>query len=129
VSAVPQGTYVRVVDPRPLEVRVDVDVAPVERRFEDIPVRLVEGRYESRPTPEALDVTLSGPPKIVDGIRPESIRLLADVSALEPSGQRQQVDVRVEFQDIPPRDLNRITVKSLSRRAVAVRVSNRRITQ
>ena len=119
----------RVVDPRPLEVRVEVDAAPVERMFASIPVRLVGMIYESTSSPAALDVTLSGPPAIVDGIRPESIRLVADVSALETSGQRAQVEVRVEFQDIPPRDLPRITVKSLSRRDVAVRVSNRRVSE
>jgi YbbR domain-containing protein len=129
VSAVAEGTYVRVVDPRPLEVRVEVDAAPVERMFAAIPVQLTGERYRSTPTPEALNVTLSGPPAIVDGMRPESIRLLADVSALEPSGQRQLVEVHVEFLDIPPRDLTRITAKSISRREIAVLVSNRRVTE
>jgi len=129
VSAVPEGTYVRVVDPRPLEIRVEVDAAPVERMFQSIPVRLAGMRYESTASPAALDVTLSGPPAIVDSIRPESIRLVADLSALEISGQRTQVEVSVEFQNIPPRDLTRISVKSLSRREITVRVSNRRISE
>jgi YbbR domain-containing protein len=128
VSAVPEGTYVRVVDPRPLEVRVEVDAAPVERRFEQIPVRVTGGKYEATVTPGTVSITLSGPPAIVDGIRPESIRLLADISGLEPSGQSQRVEIWAEFQDIPPRDLSRITVKSLSRRVVGVQVSNRRIS-
>jgi YbbR domain-containing protein len=129
VSAVPKGTYVRVVDPRPLEVRVEVDAAPVERRLEEIPVQLEGQTYECRLSPETLSVTVSGPPAIVDGIGPEEIRLMADVSELQPSNERQEVEVRAEFQDVPPRTLARLTVKSMSRRTVAVRIFDRRISE
>jgi YbbR domain-containing protein len=129
VGAVPKGTYVRVVDPRPLEVRVEVDVAPVERRFEKIPVRLVGQIFECRVSPENLDVTVSGPPAIIDGISPHWVRLLADVGELQPSSERQEVEVRAEFQEVPPKSLARITVKSISRRNVMVRVSDKRISE
>lgn len=129
VGAVPKGTYVRVVDPRPLEVRVEVDAAPVERTFEKIPVRLVGQIYECRLSPENLDVTISGPPAIVDGLSPHWVRLQADVSALQPSSGRQEVEVSADFQEVPPKSLARITVKSMSRRTVTVRVSDKRITE
>lgn len=129
VGAIPKGTYVRIVDPRPLEVRVEVDVAPVERKFEKIPVRLIGQLYECTISPENLDVTISGPPAIVDGISPQSVRLLADVGELQPSDERQEIEVRAEFHEVPPRSLTRITVKSMSQRKVAVRVFDKRIAE
>ncbi len=121
VSVVPEGTYVRVVDPRPVEVRVEVDAAPVERRLEGIPVEVVGAGQGARVSPSALNVTISGPPALVDRIRPEQLRIIADAEGLELSARGEQVEVRVEFVEVPARDLPRISVKGLSRRQVSVR--------
>jgi len=123
VTAAPEGTYVRVVDPRPLEVRVDVDAAPVERKLERIPVQVVGAAGEWQASPANLDVTISGPPALVDRIRPEQLRVVADASGLERSSRRREVEVRVEFVEVPARDLPRIAVKAVSRRRVAVSAS------
>jgi len=120
-TAVPEGTFVRVVDPRPLEVRVDVDAAPVERKLESIPVQVVGADAGPRVSPARLDVTISGPPSLVDRIRPEQLRVIADASGLDLSSRAQEVEVRVEFAEIPARDLPRIAVKAVSRRRVSVR--------
>jgi len=72
VTAVPEGTYVRVVDPRPLEVRVDVDAAPVERKLERIPVQVVGAPDGWQASPAQLDVTISGPPRSWTGSVPSN---------------------------------------------------------
>jgi hypothetical protein len=77
----------------------------------------------SRADPDRLDITLSGPPALVDTILPGQIRLVADVDGLDPSRRDHDVEVRVEFIDVTPRDQKRISVEALSRRQVRVRVS------
>lgn len=121
VDAVPEGAYVRVVDPRPLDVRVEVDEAPVERVLEGIRVEVVGAGEGGSASPDRLDVTISGPPALVERIRPEQVRLIADAEGLELSAQGRQVEVRVEFVEVLARDLPRLAVKSVSRRQVSVR--------
>jgi YbbR domain-containing protein len=123
VTAIPVGEFVRIVDPRPLEVRVDVDEMPRERTFQEIPILIIGGGEGSQTNPDRLDVTLSGPPSLVDRILPDQIRLLADASGLEPSRQAREVELRVELIDVPARDLGRVTVMSPSGRKVSLRVS------
>jgi YbbR domain-containing protein len=123
VTAIPVGEFVRILDRRPVEVRVDVDETPRERTFQNIPIVIIGGAEGSRTTPDRLDVTLSGPPSLVDRILPDQIRLLADVGGLEPSRQAREVQLRVELVDVPARDLGRVTVKSPTSRKVTVRLS------
>jgi YbbR domain-containing protein len=123
VGAIPEGQFVRVVDPRPLEVRVDVDAEPEDRTFRGVPVIVIGGGEGSRATPEQLDVTISGPPALVDRILPDQIRLVADVSELQPSNRGQAVDVRVEFVDVPARAAARIADREPSQRQVSVIVT------
>jgi YbbR domain-containing protein len=121
VGAVPEGTFVRVADPRPLDVRVEVDAAPVERKLEGIPVEVTGAGDAVRVSPERLDVTISGPPTLVDRIRPDQLRVLADAAGVELTSRGRPVDVRVEFVEVLARDLPRISVKNVSRRQVSVR--------
>jgi YbbR domain-containing protein len=122
-TAVPVGEFVRIVDPRPLEVRVDVDEMPRDRTFQGIPVVVTGAGQGSRARPDRLDVTLSGPPSLIDRILPDQIRLVADASGLEPSRQAREVEVRVELVDVSARDQGRVSVKSPSGRKVSVRLS------
>jgi YbbR domain-containing protein len=126
VAAVPEGGHVQVVDPSPIEVRVEVDASPVERRFEAIPVRVTGTIHSNSSTPAALNVTLSGPPSLIEPLLPEQIRIVADVTDLVPSVEAQQVVVEVEFVDVPVEDLARISVKSINQREVAVRIGEGR---
>lgn len=129
VSAVPEAPTVRVVDPRPLEVRVEIDTTPVDRKFENLAVELVGQVYLTRVSPATLSLALSGPRALVDAIVPDQIRLVADVSGLDPQAADRKVPVVVDFVDLPIEDRARISVTSISRNNVTVRVSDERLTE
>ena len=118
VSAVPDAPHVRVIAPRPVEVRVDVDAAPVERKFEGIAVERIGAQGAVEIEPETLTIVLTGPPALVDRIVPDQLRLVADVTGLEPRTTAHEVEVRVDFVDVPIEELSRIGVKSIWPRKV-----------
>lgn len=129
VQAIPTDGEVRVADPRPLEVRVVVDASPVERTFEHIPVELVGQLYEAVVSPAALNVTLAGPPALVERIVPAQIRLVADATGLEPRDKAYEVGVQFDLVDVPIEEMTRIGLKSISRRRITIRVADRRIVR
>jgi len=129
VGAVPDGTDVRLLNPRPVEVRVEIDQAPEERRFEGVPVVLAGQVYEATVTPAQVNIVLSGPPDLLERIGPTQLRAVADVSELAPRKNPYQVLTRLEFVDVPARDLARLSEKSTGRRTVTVRLMDRRISE
>jgi len=126
VAVVPEGDFVRVVDPSTVEVRVDVDASPVDKSFEAIPVIVTGTIHSTTVAPATLNLTVAGPPFLIDPLLPEQIRLVADVTNLAPSVEKQQVEVRVEYVDIPIEDLDHISVKSISKRKVSVLIGEGR---
>jgi YbbR domain-containing protein len=120
VGVVLERPWIRVTEPRPLEVRVVVDARATERRLEDLPVRIVGAAGPATVVPETLDVTLSGPPTILDRLERSQVRPVVDVAGLVARGAPQAVDVRVVFENIPAADRLRIHVKSTGRRSVLV---------
>lgn len=128
-SAVPAVPEVRVVAPQPLEAQVEVDRAPAIRTYTGVPVILAGHVYEARSSPSSIDVALSGPPGLLEGLRANQLRAVADVQGLAPRGEPYPVPLRMELLEVPARDLGRITVKSLSRPRVSVAITNRRITR
>lgn len=129
VGAVPDGADVRLLNPRPVEVRVEIDEAPEERRFEGVPVVLAGQVYEASVSPQEVEVTLSGPPSLLARISPGQLRAVADVSELAPRAKSYQVLTRLEFVDVPARDLARLREKTSGRRTVSVRLMDRRISE
>ena len=127
VATVPAGRFVHVVDARPVEVRVLVDSMPVERRFSGIRVELVGQAYEAVAAPSTVNATLTGPPALIELLREDRLRAVADVSELEPRPEPYQVTVRLEYLDIPVEDRSRITLTSLSQPQVGVRVLDKRL--
>lgn len=127
VGAVPDSPVVRVLDPNPVEVRVQIDVAPIDRVYPDVPVVLAGRSFEASVKPAQVAVTLSGPPEVLDRVRSAQLRALADVSALQPDDAAHEVPVRVDFVDVDLEDLARVSVRSISREKVSVTMSARRI--
>jgi len=127
VGVVPTTPEVRVVDPRPLEARVIVDLAPVTTTLSGVPVVLAGKVYEGYSVPGTLAVTLSGPPALLRGLRADRLRAVVDVEGLAPRAVPYQLPVRVEFLNMSAAEIGRVTVKSLSRPKVAVSLSTRRV--
>jgi YbbR domain-containing protein len=122
VTAVPEDSYVRMLDPRSLEVHVDIDASPVERSFEEVPVVVRGGTAGDEVDPAAVSVILSGPPALINSLLPEHVAAVADVSELQP-GMEHVVQVQVDFAGVAFEDQARINVKSIGQREVKVKLA------
>jgi YbbR domain-containing protein len=126
VGAVPESPSARVLDPRPLEVRVEVDASPVRRSFDGVPVVLAGQTSGATAQPSSIRILVTGPPSLLGRIAPDQVRAVADLTGLAPGGGTHEVPLRVEFLDVPPSELARLAVRSMSHSKVAVRLSSRR---
>lgn len=129
VAAVPDSSEVRIVDPRPLMVRVEIDHSPVDRDVEGVPVVLAGQVYEVRVTPETLTARLSGPPNALERLAVEQLRMIVDVADLAPRAEPYSVTPRLDYIEVPARDLSLISERTSGRRSVSVRVLERRISE
>lgn len=122
VSAVPDRPHVRIVDAQPLWVQVEVDVSPVEKQFDEIPVQLTPAVELVERTPDVVRVTLAGPPELLERIAPQQIRVTADVSALDASSGTQRIPLTATV-DVPADQQARISVKAVTPHQLTVRLS------
>jgi len=128
--ALPEPPHVRLLDSRPVEVRVAVYPAPVEQTFSSIAVETAGGVLDARVSPSTATVTLSGPPQLLQLVRPELLRAVADIDGLDPRAEPYRLPLRLDFRDMPGEelDLPLIRVKSIRPREVVVYVGQRRST-
>jgi YbbR domain-containing protein len=121
VGLVPEDPQVHVVDADDVKVEVLVDAAPVESAFDDVPVVL---RFATtrppRIRPATVEVTLSGPPWLMERLEPTQISAVAGVSGTGPEGsERVPVEVDVHL----PADRGRLVkVASVRPDRVSVRI-------
>ncbi len=127
VGAVLEHPGVRLHETGPLEVEVQVDVSPLRRSFDEVPVAL-EGDSSGEATirPSSVRVVVAAPPALLARIGADGIRAVADVGGTDPNSGAGTVPVRIEFPDIGASDLPRIAVRSVSPQRVSVRISPRR---
>lgn len=126
VGALPDSPEVRVLSAQLLEVSVEIDTEPTEVEFPKVPVVLAGQSQEATVSPASLRVVLSGPAEQLSQILPGHLRAVVDVSTLAPRAEPYHLSTRVDFMDVPAEVLSRVTVKSVSRDQVTVRVSERR---
>lgn len=123
VGAVPEGRDVRVVDSRPLDVTVYVDLAPIEATLERVPVIVpAEGAV---PVPSSIAVRIAAPAGLLARLKDGHVRAVADLPALPSSAVVHNVPVRIEFPGLDPDERAKVTVKSVSRRTVEIRTHGR----
>ena len=127
VAAVPESPHVRVVDTRTVAVRVLVDTTPMNRTIEGIAVEVVGQAYEAVASPETISATLAGPPSLVEGLRPEALRAIVDASGMLPRARSYQAPLRLDFLEVTVEDRARISILSLSKGQVAVRIFDRKL--
>jgi YbbR domain-containing protein len=125
VAAVPEQSLVRVLDPRPIEVRGVIDVPPVEITFGNVPVSVSGEGFAATIQPASLRVTLSGPALVLGRMTKAQIRAVADASGLQPEDGPRRVSIEASVVDLPQEQLSRIRVKSIDPAEVSIRLAAR----
>jgi YbbR domain-containing protein len=108
-----------------LSAEVTVPIRPVlsRRVFEDVPIRVLAGRWRtSAPNPRALRVTVEGPELELRSLQPGDVRASVDVADLEPRMQDYHVEpaVTVETPECPD---CRVVARSQTRVDVTVQAA------
>jgi len=120
VGAIAESSDLKVVDARPLDVTVDIDIAPVEATIERIPV-VVAGDGAAA-APPFVAVRVAAPPDVLRRVRAGHIRAVVDLGASGPAATRA-VPVRVDFPGLDDGDRAMISVKAVSPRTVDLKSS------
>ena len=118
VGAVPDSVDLKVVDARPLDVTVDIDIAPVEATIERVPV-VVAGDGAGA-LPALIAVRVAAPPEVLKRLRAGHIRGVVDLAA-PASGASHGNLVRIDYPGLDDGERAMISVKTVSPRTVDVR--------
>ena len=109
VRAVPDNPEVRLLEPEPVEVRVEVDRTPEEKAL-DIPVSLGGAPAGAMASPHTVRAWISGPPALLSALQASQVRAVADVEGVAPGGPARDLPLRIEFREVPASDLGRLAV-------------------
>lgn len=90
-----------------VSVRVEIGEETVERRFANVPVRSAAG---GQAQPASVTVTLRGPRSVVENLRAEDVRLVAELREDGTTAPRlslpQEAQARVELVSTSPAEIN-----------------------
>ena len=125
VGAVPDTSDVRVVDTRPLDVIVYIDLAPVTATIERVPVVTAGTAGRMVISPSTIAVTVSAPSALIPKLRAGHVRAVADLNGAAGQALFAGAPVRIELPGLDAEERAKVTVKSLSRTKVDVRRSTR----
>jgi hypothetical protein len=125
VGAIPDGGELRVVDPRPLDVIVYIDLTPVTATIDRVPVVAAGVSDGVVIVPSTISVTVSAPSALVPKLRTGHLRAIADVNGSAGSTFVAGAPLRVELTGLDPEERAKVTVIGMSRKKVDVRRSAR----
>jgi YbbR domain-containing protein len=125
VGAVPDGSDVRVVDTRPLDVIVYVDLAAVTATIERVPVFSAGASGPVVISPSSISVTVSAPSALIPKLRAGHVRAVVDLNGSADQPFVAGAPLRIELPGLDVEERAKVTVKSLSRTKVDVRRSTR----
>jgi len=125
VGVIPDGSDVRVVDARPLDVMVYIDLAPVDAVIERVPVVAAGATSPVVTVPSTISVTVRAPSALVPKLRDGHVRAVADLSGAPSSTFLAGLPLRVELMGLTPEERAKISVVAMSRKKVDVRRSSR----
>jgi YbbR domain-containing protein len=123
-EAVTQGPYIRIADAEPLQVRVIVDATPIERHFPGLPVQVLGLEQPFEASPATVDVTLAGPPYLIEALLAERLLAVADATGLA-AGTDHEVAVRIEYLDVPVEERTRIKANVITPKTIDVRITEK----
>ncbi len=125
VGAVSDVSDIRVVDSRPLDVTVYIDLASVDATIERVPVVAAGDGGPVVVTPAAIAVTVSAPSALIPKLRAGHVRAVVDLNGSAAQTLVAATALRIEFPGLDAEERAKVTVLSLSRKKVDVRRSPR----
>jgi hypothetical protein len=125
VGAVPDGSDVKVVDTRPLDVILYIDLAPVTATIEHVPVFAAGAAGPVVIVPGTIAVTVSAPSSLIPKLRAGHVRAVVDLNGSSGQTFVAGAPLRIELPGLDAEERAKVTVKSLSRAKVDVRRSTR----
>jgi len=125
VGAVPEGGDLRVVDARPLDIMVYIDLAPVAATIDRVPVVAAGVSGSVVIVPSTISVSVSAPSALVPKLRTGHLRAVVDLNGSAGSTFVAGAPLRVELTGLDPEERAKVTIIGLSRKKVDVRRSSR----
>jgi YbbR domain-containing protein len=125
VGAVPDSSDVRVVDTRPLDVIVYIDLAAVTATIERVPIFGAGAAGPVVISPSSISVTVSAPSALIPKLRAGHVRAVVDLNGSPDQQLVAGAPLRIELPGLDAEERAKVTVKSLSRAKVDVRRSTR----
>jgi hypothetical protein len=125
VGAIPDGPDVRVVDTRPLDVIVYIDLAPVEASIDRVPVIPAGAGGPVVITPSTIAVTVTAPSALIPKLRAGHVRAVVDLNGSAGVPFVAGAPLRIELPGLDAEERAKVTVKGMSYRKVDVRRSSR----
>jgi YbbR domain-containing protein len=120
VAALSDGSDVRVVDPRPLDVNVYIDLAPVDATIDRVPVVAAAAGKQTIIVPPTVSVAVSAPSALIPKLRAGHVRAVVDAS-----GPAVGAGVRIELPGLDAEERAKVSVRSTFPKKVDVRRSAR----
>jgi YbbR domain-containing protein len=125
VGAVPDGSDVRVVDPRPLDVTVYIDLAAVDATIERVPVVAAGAGGPVVIVPSTIAVTVSAPSALIPKLRAGHVRAVVDLNGSAALPFVAGAPLRIELPGLDAEERAKVTIQGMSRKKVDVRRSTR----
>jgi YbbR domain-containing protein len=125
VGAVPDGSDLRVVDARPLDVMVYIDLAAVDATIDRVPVVAAGASGSVVTVPSTIAVTVQAPSALIPKLRAGHIRAVVDLNGSAALPFVAGAPLRIELPGLDPEERAKVTIRSLSRKKVDVRRSPR----
>jgi YbbR domain-containing protein len=125
VGAVPEGGEIRVVDARPLDVTVYIDLAAVDAIIERVPVIAAGAGGPVTVSPPTVAVTVSAPSALIPKLRAGHVRAVVDLNGSASLPFIAGAPLRIELPGLDAEERAKVTIENVSRKKVDVRRSNR----
>lgn len=121
VAAIAETADVRVVDARPLDVGVQIDLAPVDAAIARVPVVVAGSAEGASASPSTVTVTVLAPSALIPDLRAGHLRAVAEVGTGAAGASLAATPLRVEVVGLDADDRAKVTVKSINPATVRVR--------
>lgn len=126
VPMAPANSRVRVLDPAPVLVTIEIREKTDRASFNQIPVRVVGGPYRTQVSPTFLQITLEGPISLIRRILASDILVEVSVEKLLPRDEDYRVEPQVVFPRLSPDEARRLSVTGMSQTFVNIKVYDQR---